>query len=101
MEALTAATKGTAGTAASRCDYATSPSTSSGVLKAVPYSSCGSEALGRARRMHVPFDGNDVVGFYPITQSATAPIVRFDAMSRVLVAHDRSSQTRRSTLGPA
>jgi hypothetical protein len=49
--------------------------------------------------MHVPFDGNDVVGFYPITQSATAPIVRFDAMSRLLVAHDRSSQTRRSTLG--
>jgi hypothetical protein len=33
------------------------------------------------------------VGFYPTTQSAIAPIVCVDAMSRLLVAYDCSYQS--------
>ena len=37
-----------------------------------------------------PFYRTRVVGFYPTTQSARTPIVCLNAMSRLLVAYDRS-----------
>jgi hypothetical protein len=97
-----------AGTMASRRDCENSRSTSRAVLKAVPSDSCGSEpwAGPAACTSAAPFlessvedseFGTDstniplywtdvVVGFCPITQSSSSPIVRFDAMNRLLFA---------------
>jgi len=57
-------------------------------------------ALAASRRAALAGDGKQkrLVGFYPITQSSsessTAPIVRFDAMARMLLHYEQASQTR-------
>src|SRR6184192_735734 len=64
-----------ADTAVSHRDCASSRSISSDVCKAIPSNYCGPLALGG------PADYPRVIrlflGFYPITQSSSAPIVRF------------------------
>src|SRR5260370_39188092 len=91
-------------------------------LNAVPSTSCGSEPCARPAdcAAHYPFHlspslanreatlcvkrfGYYVMrrplGFYPITQSASVPIVWVDALGVLHSTHDRLSQTRRSPLG--